>query len=81
MFGLFVGCVCDIAGGHSDFKGGTKWIGDKGWVWVNRGNAFDSSNPDWSGSRSLPEDVRKVKLHRTEGGNPHLSVFLPSQAH
>ncbi len=65
-----------IAGGHSDIKGGTKWIGDKGWVWVNRGNAFESSNPDWSDSRSLPENVRKVKLHRTEGGNPHQRNFI-----
>jgi predicted dehydrogenase len=27
-----------IAGGHRDIRGGTKWIGDDGWVWVNRGN-------------------------------------------
>ncbi|MBD3384509.1 gfo/Idh/MocA family oxidoreductase [candidate division KSB1 bacterium] len=26
-----------IAGGHDDIKGGTKWIGDKGWVHVDRG--------------------------------------------
>ncbi|MBD3374958.1 gfo/Idh/MocA family oxidoreductase [candidate division KSB1 bacterium] len=26
-----------IAGGYDDIRGGTKWIGDKGWVWVNRG--------------------------------------------
>ena len=30
-----------IAGGHGDILGGTKWIGDKGWVWVNRGR-FDA---------------------------------------
>jgi predicted dehydrogenase len=27
-----------IAGGHDHIWGGTKWIGEDGWVWVNRGN-------------------------------------------
>ena len=26
-----------IAGGHSDIRSGTKWIGEHGWVWVDRG--------------------------------------------
>ena len=26
-----------ISGGHDDIRGGTKWIGEYGWVWVNRG--------------------------------------------
>lgn len=26
-----------IAGGHEDIAGGTKWIGQDGWVWVDRG--------------------------------------------
>ncbi|MGD2094041.1 MAG: Gfo/Idh/MocA family oxidoreductase [Phycisphaerales bacterium] len=26
-----------IAGGHRDIRGGTKWIGEDGWVWVTRG--------------------------------------------
>ena len=25
-----------IAGGHKDIRGGTKWIGEEGWVWVDR---------------------------------------------
>jgi predicted dehydrogenase len=25
-----------IAGGHDDIQSGTKWIGDEGWVWVDR---------------------------------------------
>jgi predicted dehydrogenase len=32
-----------IAGGHPDIKGGTKWIGEKGWIWVTRGNSDASS--------------------------------------
>ena len=26
-----------IAGGHPEIRGGTKWIGEFGWVWCNRG--------------------------------------------
>ena len=31
-----------IAGGHPEIRGGTKWIGDYGWVWVDRGG-FEAS--------------------------------------
>lgn len=60
-----------IAGGHSDIRGGTKWIGTDGWVWVNRNNAFEASKSEWEDTRSLPEELRKIKLHRTEGSYPH----------
>lgn len=53
-----------IAGGHSDIKGGTKWIGTDGWVWVNRGE-FAGSNPDWSDYKTLPEEMRKVQLYKS----------------
>lgn len=62
-----------LAGGHGDIRGGTKWIGTDGWVWVNRGNAFESSNPDWAESRRLPDDVRKVKLYES---SDHYRNFL-----
>jgi predicted dehydrogenase len=55
-----------IAGGYEDIKGGTKWIGTDGWVWVNRGG-FDASNPDWKKGKSLPEELRKVKLYESDG--------------
>ena len=51
-----------IAGGHEDIKGGTKWIGTDGWVWVDRGQ-FDASNKDWRDYKTLPEEMRKVKLY------------------
>jgi predicted dehydrogenase len=35
-----------IAGGHDDIKGGTKWVGEHGWVWVDRGK-FETSDPHW----------------------------------
>jgi len=61
-----------IAGGYNDIKGGTKWIGTDGWVWVNRGG-FDASNPDWKKGKSLPEELRKVKLYESPG---HWRNFL-----
>ena len=47
-----------MAGGYDDIRGGTKWIGTEGWVWVNRG-AFDASNKSWKDDyKRLPEDMR-----------------------
>lgn len=62
-----------IAGGHNDIRGGTKWIGTDGWVWVDRGNAFESSNAAWGDVRSLPEADRKVKLYQSSN---HYRNFL-----
>jgi predicted dehydrogenase len=35
-----------IAGGHGDIRSGTKWIGENGWVWVDRGG-FETSDKHW----------------------------------
>ena len=59
-----------IAGGHSDIRSGTKWIGTEGWVWVDRGG-YDASNVDWF--REIPEDRYKVKLYRSDN---HQRNFL-----
>jgi len=61
-----------IAGGDKDIKGGVKWIGTEGWVWVTRGN-FDASNPAWKKGKSLPEELRKVKLYASAN---HWQNFL-----
>ena len=63
-----------IAGGHSDIRSGTKWIGTDGWVWVDRGG-FDASNPEWKKGKNLPEELRKVKLYESPG---HWRNFLDS---
>jgi hypothetical protein len=65
-----------IAGGHPDIRSGTKWIGTDGWVWVDRGNNFESSHKEWEETRNVPEDVRKVKLPFCPGG--HWRNFLDS---
>jgi predicted dehydrogenase len=82
------GVVMTIAGGHDDIKSGTKWIGEKGYVWVNRGGAYDS---DVEGlgemitkregdkvvqSRKLPtlgDDVIKTRLYKSDN---HWRNFL-----
>ena len=61
-----------IAGGYPDIRGGAKWIGTEGWVWVNRGG-FDGSNPIWKKTKNLPEELRKVKLYESPG---HWRNFL-----
>jgi predicted dehydrogenase len=53
-----------IAGGYDEIKGGTKWIGTDGWVYVNRG-AFDASNEDWKDIKELPYDDVKIRLYRS----------------
>jgi len=77
-----------IAGGHGDIRGGTRWIGDKGWVQVNRG-FFDCSNPDLkriieqrqgdkvvekATHKELPDDLRKVQLMKSPTG--HFGNFI-----
>jgi predicted dehydrogenase len=58
-----------IAGGHGDIRGGTKWIGTEGWVWVDRGG-YDASNLDWFAR--LP-DSAKVRLYRSDN---HQANFI-----
>jgi predicted dehydrogenase len=53
-----------IAGGHKDIRSGTKWIGEHGWVAVDRGR-FDASKPEWK-----QEIVQREK-------NKDLGVMLP----
>jgi len=53
-----------IAGGHPDIRGGTKWIGTDGWVWVTRGG-FDASNEEWKDWKYVPDELSKVKLTRS----------------
>jgi len=58
------GLAMTIAGGHSDIRSGAKWIGDKGWVWVDR-DRFEGSNPEWSDYKSLPDELAKIKLYKS----------------
>jgi predicted dehydrogenase len=46
-----------IAGGHGDIRSGTKWIGDKGWVWVNRDNSLEAEPKRLLDERLGPNDI------------------------
>jgi predicted dehydrogenase len=50
-----------IAGGHPDIKDGTKWIGENGWVWVNRG-AFEASEPAWKKEIAQREEKKELEV-------------------
>ncbi len=52
-----------IAGGHN-IQSGTKWIGEDGWVWVDRGK-FETSDPHWK------EEIAKREQKKD------LAVLLP----
>jgi len=45
------GITMTIAGGHRDIRSGTKWIGEDGWVWVDRG-----------GIDANPKEILKEKI-------------------
>jgi predicted dehydrogenase len=53
-----------LSAGNDDIKTGTKWIGEDGWVYVNRGK-FDASDEDWMDIKELPDDVAKIKLYHS----------------
>ena len=54
-----------IAGGYDDIKSGTKWFGTGGWVHVDRGE-FSASNAEWRDYKELPEELRKIKLCKSD---------------
>jgi predicted dehydrogenase len=45
------GITMIIAGGHGDIRSGTKWLGEDGWVWVDRG-----------GMDANPKEILKEKI-------------------
>ncbi len=60
-----------IAGGHDDIQSGTKWIGDLGWVWVNRG-AIDAKPRSLLREKFSPNEIH---LYRSPG---HAREFIQS---
>ena len=75
------GVTMTIAGGHSDIRSGTKWIGEDGWVWVDRGG-FACSNEEWNKrlkKEELPDDIRKVALYKSPGHHRNLLDCIKSR--
>ena len=61
-----------LAGGYDDIRGGIKWIGTDGWIWVDRG-AFESSHPEWRQLKELPDAMARERLYVS---NNHWRNFL-----
>ena len=61
-----------IAGGDPDIEQGTKWIGTDGWLALTEWG-FECSKPEFTGSKNLPDALRKVKLYESPG---HARNFL-----
>jgi len=51
------GITMIIAGGHPDIRGGTKWIGSDGWVWVTRGNRIEAEPENLLNEIFGPEEI------------------------
>lgn len=49
-----------IAGGHKEIRGGTKWIGEFGWVWVDRGG-FEAQPSSLLAEFIRPDEIRLYK--------------------
>jgi predicted dehydrogenase len=52
------GITMIIAGGHEEIRGGTKWIGEDGWVWVDRGGI--DANPKTLLKEKIGFSARRV---------------------
>jgi Oxidoreductase family, C-terminal alpha/beta domain len=50
-----------IAGGFPDIRQGIKWIGEDGWLWVNRGNKLESQPANLLTSEIGPNEIRLPK--------------------
>lgn len=49
-----------IAGGYKEIRGGTKWIGDEGWIWVNR-NGLEAEPANLLTSEIKPGEISLPK--------------------
>jgi predicted dehydrogenase len=70
-----------LAGGHKDIRGGTKWIGTDGWIWVNR-SGFEASNKEWAdtlkrGKKRVEEAEEKFDFRLMVSAN-HWGQFIDS---
>jgi len=61
-----------IAGGYPEIEQGAKWIGTDGWVFAGEWGV-ECSKPEFTGSKNLPDELRKVKLYESPG---HVRNFL-----
>ncbi|MFW6139827.1 MAG: Gfo/Idh/MocA family protein [Acidobacteriota bacterium] len=63
------GTPMTVAGGYPEIRGGTKWIGEYGWVWCDR-EGFETHPPSLVKEFIGPDEIRLVK------SNDHYQNFL-----
>jgi Oxidoreductase family, C-terminal alpha/beta domain len=51
------GIIMNISGGYDDIARGAKWIGDDGWIWVDR-SGIDAQPKSVLTSRILPGEIQ-----------------------
>ena len=51
------GITMIVAGGYRDIRSGTRWIGDKGWIWVNRNESLEAEPAKLLKERLGPNDI------------------------
>jgi len=54
------GTSMKIAGGYPEIRGGTKWIGEYGWIWCDRGG-LESNPPSLLKEYISPDEIRLYK--------------------
>jgi len=64
-----------IAGGHRDIRSGTKWIGDDGWVWVDRGG-IDAYPESLLREVFDPGEIHLQRAESTADSEGHTRNFL-----
>jgi predicted dehydrogenase len=61
-----------LAGGHRDIERGTKWIGEDGWVWVNRKSKIDAQPAKLLKEKISPNEINLIR------SDNHYRNFLDS---
>jgi len=69
------GMTMTIAGGHDDIRGGTKWIGEDGWVWVSRGS-IDAEPKSLLREVFSPDEIHLVRVANPLDHEGHTRNFL-----
>ncbi len=69
------GIQMTIAGGHDDIRGGTKWIGKDGWVWVNRGS-IDTHPKSLLREKISPDEIHLLRAENPLDHEGHTRNFL-----
>ncbi|MBP7937025.1 MAG: Gfo/Idh/MocA family oxidoreductase [Phycisphaerae bacterium] len=64
-----------IAGGYNEIRSGAKWIGEEGWVWVDR-SGFETSKPEWKKEIEQREKAKDLKVLLKDTHGAHQREFI-----